>query len=315
MKNIVEKAFKLHELSNKEICGILSSDEFSYLTEKANQMREKNIGDSVQIRGLLQISNLCAQNCLYCENRKDNPKERYTLSATDIVNISKEFSKTGIRNIIFQSGETTAVSTDSICEIIGKLKVYNINVFPSLGERNEGEYRMLKAAGAEQVILNLITSSFTLFGELHPEMNLMGRVLALRFMKANNIKTGSGILVGFPNQTFSSLADDILDLKNLNVGSIEIIPFIPKQNTLLKEEAAVNIDKILKVTAIIRLLMPGINISVSENICEIDPHGMLKTLQSGADTLIINLTDIDCSKKEIDINSLKEHLLSINRNC
>lgn len=314
MKNLIDKAFKIHELSNKEICEILSSDNFDYLTEKADLLRKNIFGSLVKITGLMQISNICSQNCLYCTNRKDNTKQRYTLSETDITSISKEVSKTGIKNIILQSGETSSVSAENIAEIIRRLKAFKINLIPALGERNEGEYRLFREAGAEQIILNLNTTSFTLFGELHPQMNLTGRVLALRFMKFSDIKAGSGILIGFPNQTNSSLADDILALQSLNLASVEIIPFIPRPNTPLGDEMPINIDKFLKVISITRLLLPNTDISISENINEIDSQGILKILQCGANVVIKNITDIDCNKKEIDMNNLKEQLISINRN-
>ena len=313
MEKVIDRVFKTHNLSSKEICGILHSENIDYLTEKANQTRENFIGNSVKVIGLMHISNICSQNCLYCDNRKDNPKQRFSYSETDIINIVKEFSKTSIKNIILKTGESSSVSVKGIAEAISRLRIFGIKVIPSLEERNEGEYRMLQEAGAEEIILNLKTSSFTLFGELHPQMNLLGRVAALRFLKGRNIKTCSGILIGFPNQTYSSIADDILLMKEMNIDSVEIIPFMPSKNSPLKDEPSVNIEKVMKIISTVRLLIPNINISISEDINEIDENGMLKCLDCGANIIIKNLTDIDCHKKEIDITSLKETLKSARR--
>ena len=305
MKNIIDKILKTDELSPDEICTVLSADNTDHLFEKANQVKESKMGKTVKILGLIQICNICTENCLYCENRKDNPKQRYNLSPAEIINISKEFSKTGIKDVILQSGNTPTISTEDICKIIEKLKIYRINVTPALGERNEAEYRMLQAAGAEKIALNLITSSFTLFGELHPDMSLIGRIAALKFIKKHKMKSLTGILAGFPNQNRYSLAEDILTLKKLSVNAVEIIPFIPKSDTPLNIENAVRIDKILKVIALTRLIMPDTDIIISEDIREIDKNGIFKALQCGADTIIKNLTDCNCNKKDTDISYLK----------
>jgi len=313
MNNIIDKAFSVHELTNQEICDILSENNCDYLFQKADETRQQFIGDLVKIYGLFQITNICSQNCLYCRDRKDNTKQRFTFSTEDAVTVIKNFSKTGIKNIIIQSGDTTAVSVDSISEIIGRLKIYNINAIPSLGEKNEAEYRKLRDEGAEQINVNIMTSSFTLFEELHPDATLMGKKSAIRFLKKIGIKTGSGILVGFPNQTYSSLADDILYLKNLDIDCIEVIPFVPYEDTPLKDENIVNIEKIKKVISIIRLLMPSKNILISENMENVSLDGTAIALQVGANVISKSITDISGNINKIDIDDIDKLLSSVHR--
>lgn len=315
MENLIDKAFKIHDLSNSEICSILSENNFDYLTKVADEAKENQFGNLVKFKGRIQFSNICGQNCLYCENRKDNQQlQRYIFSEDDIVNIAKETSKKGVKNIILQSGESSSVSIQQLSCAIRKLKIFNVNAVPSIGEKNITEFEMLNEAGAEEIIVKLKTSSYTLFEQIHPDMSLMGRIASLRVLKKRDIKIGSGLLIGFPNQTNSSIADDILYLKKISIDSVEIIPFIPKENTPFKDEDKVSFEKLIKIIAVIRLLIPTADVCVSENFNLIQPEGMLKALTVGANVIISDIINNVGKFSNFDITVLKEQILSLGKN-
>lgn len=290
MKNILEKAEINHNLNKDEIIKLLSSNDIS-LFSFADEIRKKYKGDSIHIRGLVEFSNICKRNCYYCGLRCENKKiKRYRLTSKEIKECGQYAVKLGYKTIVLQSGEDDYFDTDKICKIIEGLKKYNLAVTLSIGERTFEEYKAFKDSGADRYLLRIETTDENLYKTLHPNMNFKNRIKCLKDLKQLGYETGTGCLVGLPNQTIESLANDILFFKELNADMVGIGPFIPHPNTPLANNKTNNFNLSIKVMAITRLLLPDINIPATTAMETLNKNGHIIALQSGANVLMLNIT-------------------------
>ena len=242
MKNILEKAEINHNLNKDEIIKLLSSNDIS-LFSFADEIRKKYKGDSIHIRGLVEFSNICKRNCYYCGLRCENKKiKRYRLTSKEIKECGQYAVKLGYKTIVLQSGEDDYFDADKICKIIEGLKKYNLAVTLSIGERTFEEYKAFKDSGADRYLLRIETTDENLYKTLHPNMNFKNRIKCLKDLKQLGYETGTGCLVGLPNQTIESLANDILFFKELNADMVGIGPFIPHPNTPLANNKTNNFN-------------------------------------------------------------------------
>lgn len=290
MKNILEKAEINHNLNKDEIIKLLSSNDIS-LFSFADEIRKKYKGDSIHIRGLVEFSNICKRNCYYCGLRCENKKiKRYRLTSNEIKECGQYAVKLGYKTIVLQSGEDDYFDADKICKIIEGLKKYNLAVTLSIGERTFEEYKAFKDSGADRYLLRIETTDENLYKTLHPNMNFKNRIKCLKDLKQLGYETGTGCLVGLPNQTIESLANDILFFKELNADMVGIGPFIPHPNTPLANNKTNNFNLSIKVMAITRLLLPDINIPATTAMETLNKNGHIIALQSGANVLMLNIT-------------------------
>lgn len=295
----IENAAKFHHLDRLDIIRILATDEFDeFLFKTADSVRKKYKGDSVHIRGIIEFSNICKQNCKYCGIRKDNLNaERYRLSPDEIILFAQHAKEKGFRTIVLQSGEDGFFSAEKMAGIIKKIKSLDMAVTLSLGEKTTGEYEVYKKAGADRYLLRIETTDKTLYGNLHPNMSFENRVRCLKDLKKLGYETGTGILVGLPGQSIESIADDILFFKNIDADMIGLGPFIPAPDTPLSKEKGGTLTQALKVMAITRLLLPDINIPATTAMETLHPQGRLMALQCGANVIMPNVTEGDYRKK------------------
>ena len=290
MKNILEKAEINHNLNKDEIIKLLSSNDIS-LFSFADEIRKKYKGDSIHIRGLVEFSNICKRNCYYCGLRCENKKiKRYRLTSKEIKECGQYAVKLGYKTIVLQSGEDDYFDADKICKIIEGLKKYNLAVTLSIGERTFEEYKAFKDSGADRYLLRIETTDENLYKTLHPNMNFKNRIKCLKDLKQLGYETGTGCLVGLPNQTIESLANDILFFKELNADMVGIGPFIPHPNTPLANNKTNNFNLSIKVMVITRLLLPDINIPATTAMETLNKNGHIIALQSGANVLMLNIT-------------------------
>lgn len=285
----------MHSTSNKltksEIIDILSSNRKS-LFEYADKIKKENKGNLIHLRALLEFTNVCRCNCLYCGLRVDNKEvTRYRLTDDEIINSAKKAVQLGFKTIVLQGGEDKFFSTDKLCKIIKKLKEYDIAITLSIGEKSYDEYKEFKKAGADRYLLRIETTDETLYNKLHPNMSHKNRFKCLEDLKSLGYETGTGSLVGLPKQTIESLADDILFFKELNADMVGIGPFIPHHNTPLKNEEKNNFDKALRVMALTRLILPDINIPATTAMETLKKDGQIIALNSGANVVMLNITE------------------------
>lgn len=287
-------------LSKREIIEILKSSDTSIL-KKADDVRKKYVGEGIHLRGLIEFSNVCKRNCLYCGLQCSNRNvERYRLSKSEILDIAKKGVEEGFKTIVLQSGEDDFFSVSMLCEIISEIKNLNVALTLSIGEKSFEEYKAYKDAGADRYLLRIETTDENLYAKMHPNADFQNRKRCLYNLKELGYETGTGCLVGLPGQSIESLADDILFFKELDADMVGIGPFIPHCQTPLKNEQAGDLDLAVKVMAITRVMLPDINIPATTAMESLRADGRLLALQSGANVVMPNLTD-DFHKKMYEI--------------
>ena len=226
LNNILEKAYKTHILNKEEIEYFLSNDN-DELFQTANKIRQENVGDDVHLRGLIEFSNICKSSCKYCGLRSPNTNvERYRLTPDEILHFAKEGIKLGYKTLVLQSGEDSYYTTDVLCPVISEIKKNDVAITLSIGERSTEEYEAFKNAGVDRYLLRIETTDKELYKKLHPNMSFDNRIRCLNDLKNLGYEVGTGCLVGLPEQTISSLADDILFFKSIDADMIGIGPFI-----------------------------------------------------------------------------------------
>ncbi len=288
------------DLSKKEIVDILKSPGTDIFKE-ADNVRKKYVGDGVHLRGLIEFSNICKCSCLYCGLQASNKHvNRYRLSKEEILDIAKKGVDEGFKTIVLQSGEDDYFNTNLMCEIISEIKNLGVALTLSIGEKSFDDYKAFKDAGADRYLLRIETTDRNLYKKMHPYADFDNRMRCLYDLKKLGYETGTGCLVGLPEQTIESLADDILFFKDLDADMIGIGPFIPHPETPLKDAHCGNLDLAIKVMAVTRILLKDINIPATTAMESLRADGRLLALQSGANVVMPNLTD-DFHKKMYEI--------------
>ena len=279
-------------MDKQELIDILSNNSKNdWLFEEADRIRHENVGDEVHLRGLIEFSNICKRQCKYCGLRSANKEiERYRILKDEIVNLSRNAVDLGYKTIVLQSGEDDYYDTDKMCEIIREIKKLDVALTLSIGEKTYNEYKAFKEAGADRYLLRIETTDESLYETMHPNASYKNRVECLYNLKELGFETGTGCLVGLPDQTIESLANDILFFKELNADMIGIGPFIPHKETPLKEASKGDFWLALKVMALTRIIMPDINIPATTAMETINPNGRIIALQSGANVVMPNVT-------------------------
>jgi biotin synthase len=282
------------ELSKEDITRLLESegDDRERLFASADSVRERSVGGSVHLRGIIEFSNYCVKNCLYCGLRKDNSRlERYRMTTEEILEAARVGVQAGIKTIVLQSGEDPAFTGMLLARLVGRLKdEHDVAVTLSVGDRTKNDYRLMKRAGADRYLLKHETADPELFARLRPGTTLEGRKKRLLWLKELGFQIGSGNMVGLPGQTVGTLAEDILLMRDLDVKMAGIGPFIPNGNTPLATYSGGTVDMTLKTLAVTRLVLPFAHLPATTAIATIDPEGHRKALASGANVVMPDIT-------------------------
>jgi len=263
-----------NELIDKlERDSVLSFDEYlfliqnrneckDYLFERADRMARKIYGKDIYIRGLIEFSNICKNDCLYCGIRKSNKNaSRYRLSKEEILSSVDLGYKLGFRTIVMQSGEDLFFSDDILCDILRNIKEkYNdIAITLSVGERSFDSYKKLKDAGADRYLLRHETCDKSHYEKIHPsEMSFDNRINCLENLKKLGYQVGCGFMVGSPYQTEKNLAEELLFLKKMNPQMVGIGPFISHKDTPFKDQENGSVEMTLFMLGLIRLTLPKV---------------------------------------------------------
>lgn len=298
MLDIIARAEKEHNLNRDEIVKLLASDEYNdELFAAADRVRARYVGDEVHLRGLIEFSNICKQNCLYCGLRRDNRNvQRYRLTPEQIIEFAGKAKSYGYRTLVLQSGEDESFDVATMQQIIRAIKALDMALTISVGEKTREEYAAYREAGADRYLLRIETTDKKLYEQLDPGMSFENRQRCLRDLKELGFEVGTGCLVGLPGQTMESLADDILFFKEIDADMIGVGPFIPNADTPLSNEQGGTFTLSLKVMAITRLLLPDINIPATTAMESLDRNGRVIALGSGANVVMPNVTEGDYRK-------------------
>lgn len=289
----------MSEFSRNDIIEILKDDSNNdWLFSLADKTREEYVGDEVHLRGLIEFSNICKRQCKYCGLRcEDKIIDRYRISKENIISYAEHAVNMGYKTIVLQSGEDEYYNTDLMCEIIEGIKKLGVALTLSIGEKTYEEYKAFKEAGADRYLIRIETTDKTLYNQMHPNMDFDNRVRCLEDLGRLGYEVGTGCLVGLPNQTIESLADDILFFKEINADMVGIGPFIPHPHTPLKDSATGSFTLALKVMALTRILLKDINIPATTAMETLNPNGRIIALQSGANVVMPNVTTTEYRAK------------------
>lgn len=288
-----------HELSN-----LLRCDDpyiMELLRSRADSVRQEIYGTEVYIRGLIEFTNYCKNNCYYCGIRRDNKDAlRYRLTLEDIMECCHEGYNLGFRTFVLQGGEDGFFTRDKICEMVSTIKrAYpDCAVTLSIGEWDKEDYQAFYDAGADRYLLRHETACEEHYGMLHPDdMSLAKRKECLFDLKDIGFQVGSGFMVGSPYQTIDNLVDDIFFLGKLKPHMIGIGPFITHKDTPFKDRKNGTLDMTLKLISILRLSHPKSLIPATTALGTIHPDGRELGLKAGANIIMPNLSPISVREK------------------
>ena len=280
-------------LAKEEIIRLLADEEHEQdLLQKADAVRRQYVGDEVHLRGLIEFSNICRNNCLYCGIRKGNKNAvRYHMTPEELIKTARRAADMGFKTIVMQSGEDMYYTSERMCRIIEEIKKFDVAVTLSIGERSYEDYKAFREAGADRYLMRIETTDKDLYHKLDPQMSWQKRYECLLMIKELGYELGSGIMVGLPEQTLESIADDLLFLQDLRVDMAGIGPFIPHPDTPLAQEKGGTLHLALRTMAVMRLLLPDINIPATTAMESLHPQGRIMALQGGANVVMPNVTE------------------------
>ena len=281
---------KEQALDQAGLIQLLTAPEATPLYRVADRVRKRSVGDEVHLRGLIEFSNYCRGSCLYCGLRAENTRlRRYRMTAAEILTTVRFAVRQGLKTIVLQSGEDPFYTVQELCAIVETIKKMDVAVTLSIGERSKSTYAALKDAGADRFLLRIETTNERLYTRMHPRMSYQNRVWCLYTLKELGYETGTGSLIGVPGQTPAMLAADLIFFKKLDADMIGIGPFIPSPGTPLEQANGGEVDSVLKMMALVRLLMPDINMPATTALSVKDSDGYKKGLSCGANVIMPNM--------------------------
>ncbi|MGN0193729.1 MAG: [FeFe] hydrogenase H-cluster radical SAM maturase HydE [Pseudoramibacter sp.] len=278
----------------KALMATLTEDEAQTLYACARKVRERVYGKEVYLRGLIEFTNFCKNNCYYCGIRRDNRKiSRYRLDDATILDCCDRGYDLDFRTFVLQGGEDLQYSDEAICRLVRNIKARHPDcaVTLSIGEKSEASYRAYFEAGADRYLLRHETANLRHYRRLHPpELSGWNRQNCLKTLKAIGYQVGAGMMVGSPGQTLDDLVDDLRYMQELQPEMIGIGPFIPQKDTPFGNEKAGTLEDTLHLLAIIRLMHPHVLLPATTALGTIDPFGREKGLLAGANVVMPNLS-------------------------
>ena len=277
------------------------------LAQLGRQTAQSVYGSRVFVRGLIEISNICKNDCLYCGIRRGNKAcERYRLTPEQILDCAEEGYGLGFRTVVLQGGEDGYFTDEVLCSLIRRIKAAHPDcaVTLSLGERSRESYQALFDAGADRYLLRHETATKAHYEKLHPPaMSFDHRMQCLRDLHEIGFQTGCGFMVGSPYQTTADLARDLKFVEEFGPEMCGIGPFIPHKDTPFREKAAGTVELTCYLLSIIRLIRPNILLPATTALGSIDPNGREKGILSGANVVMPNLSPADVRRKYMLYNN------------
>lgn len=315
MMDLAERFVKNHKLADREEYRELlkqSEDKevAEYLRREAVSLRKQYYGNKVYIRGLIEFTNYCKNNCYYCGIRRGSHRAvRYRLTREEILDCVKKGWTMGFRTFVLQGGEDPYLTDQWMADLIRSIKELcpDCAVTLSIGERSLDSYRRLREAGADRYLLRHETADEKHYRCLHPEeMRLSVRKQCLRDLKSLGYQTGAGFMVGSPGQTYRELAEDLRFLQELQPEMAGLGPFLPHQDTRFAEEKAGSLELTVRLLSIVRILLPAVLLPATTALATLDPAGREKGLAAGANVVMPNLSPL---------KNRKQYMLYDNKCC
>lgn len=301
---LIDKLETEHILPKSELAEIITGhtpETDEYLFAKARSVREKIYGKDVYMRGLIEFTNYCKNDCLYCGIRRSAKNaERYRLTEEQILDCCETGYGLGFRTFVLQGGEDGFYTDDKIVSIVSgiKEKFPDCAVTLSIGEKSRESYEKFRKAGADRYLLRHETANSEHYGKLHPkELSLENRMRCLSDLKELGFQTGCGFMVGSPYQTAENLAEDLLYIHRLQPHMVGIGPFIPHHDTPFAEEKQGSLETTLLMLGLTRLIVPNVLLPATTALGTIHPKGREMGILAGANVVMPNLSPQDVRKK------------------
>ena len=301
---LIDKLEDQHSLSLEEYVILVqgrTSEAMEYISEKARRVRKEIYGTSVYVRGLIEFTNLCRNNCLYCGIRRSNHHcDRYRLTKDEILECCAAGYELGFRTFVLQGGEDAYWSDEILCGLIRQIKEQypDCALTISIGERSRESYRKLYDAGADRYLLRHETADKAHYEKLHPaEMSFDNRMKCLMELKEIGYQVGCGFMVGSPWQTPETLAEDLKFIEKFSPDMCGIGPFIPHKDTPLGGYNAGTLEETLWLLSIIRLMLPHVLLPATTALGTIHPKGREMGILAGANVVMPNLSPVSVRKK------------------
>ena len=284
-----------------ELLTAITAEEKEMLRKEAVRLREQHYGNRIYIRGLIEFTNFCKNDCLYCGIRSSNKQaERYRLSKEEILSCCREGYELGFRTFVLQGGEDAYYKDERMIEIVKEIRASypDCAITLSIGERSYESYKRLKEAGADRYLLRHETADKCHYERLHPSsMKWENRKECLYQLKELGYQVGAGFMVGSPGQTLETLAEEFVFLQELEPQMVGIGPFIPHHDTPFKEETAGSVEDTLLYLSMIRIILPKVLLPATTALGTLDPMGREKGILAGANVIMPNLSPFSQRKK------------------
>ena len=293
---LIEKLNNTHSLNKDEALQLIKqgAQHKNLLFALAQQAAQKSFGRQIFVRGLIEFTNYCKNDCYYCGIRRSNKNAaRYRLTQEEILECCHAGYGLGFRTFVLQGGEDYFYSDEDIAAIVRAIKAQypDCAVTLSIGERSRETYALWKQAGADRYLLRHETADCTHYAKLHPaELSAQNRQNCLYTLKELGYQAGAGFMVGSPYQTPENLADDLMFLQKLRPQMIGIGPFIPHHDTPFKDEPAGSVELTLVLLAVLRLLFPHVLLPATTALGTLAPGGRLLGIKAGANVIMPNLS-------------------------
>lgn len=304
MKKLIDKLYKSNDLTDnelKELIENISDEDLKYLNTLARKVADEIYGKDVFVRGLIEFTNYCKNNCYYCGIRAENKNaERYRLDKTQILECCKSGYDLGFRTFVLQGGEDMYFTDDMICDIVSEIrKNYpDCAITLSIGEREKESYLNFFNAGAERYLLRHETADKEHYQKLHPEkMSFDNRMKCLKDLKEIGYQTGCGFMVGSPYQTTDCLVKDLRFIKNFEPEMVGIGPYLSHKDTPFSDKQNGSVRLTLILLSIIRLLLPGVLLPATTALGTAKADGREKGILAGANVVMPNLSPVKVRKK------------------
>ena len=304
MKQLIDQLARERDLPDEALLSLIrceTPETEEYLAQTAAAVRQKHYGKDVYIRGLIEFTNYCKNDCLYCGIRRSNQKaQRYRLSEEDILECCRHGYDLGFRTFVLQGGEDPYFTRERMVRIVSSIK----QKFPdcaltlSVGEKSREEYEAYFAAGADRYLLRHETACPCHYAKLHPaELTLAERMRCISDLKEIGFQTGIGFMVGSPFQTPQNILQDLRYIQSLRPEMVGIGPFIPHKDTPFCDEPAGTARQTLRLLAIIRLMLPTVLLPATTALGTVSGDGRVRGMQFGANVVMPNLSPLSVRKK------------------
>ena len=303
-KELIDVIEQERNITKEQLRYLLDTEDISpidYLHQRARAVAQRVYGNKVYIRGLIEFTNYCKNDCFYCGIRCSNQKAvRYRLTEEEILECCKTGYDLGFRTFVLQGGEDPYFTDERICSIVGQIRdcYPDCAITLSIGEKEKESYRKFYEAGANRYLLRHETADEEHYKKLHPhKMYLTTRMQCLKELKDIGYQVGCGFMVGSPYQTIDTLYKDLQFIKELSPHMVGIGPFIPHKGTPFGQEEAGTLEMTVRLLSIIRLLEPKVLLPATTALGTIHPQGREKGILAGANVVMPNLSPMTVRSK------------------